>query len=62
MNLKWRHVGVVIILCTGCVTVSMTLTANNPSADDFWRGVVGGLFGGVAGAGVSRALRRRSKI
>lgn len=48
----------VMVAGTACVTLFMMLTAKNPSADDFWRGV--GSF--VLGTGASQfyqMVRRR---
>lgn len=43
----------IMVIGTSCVTVFMMLTANNPSADDFWRGV------GSFGIGIGSMLAHR---
>jgi len=56
--MKWWQYCLLAVVLTGCLVVFMMCTANNPSADDFWRGTGGGLFG-FAGGWVASLFGKR---
>ncbi len=49
-----------IVVATGCVVVVLLMTANNPSADEFWRGIPAALIG-YGGAKVTGAFSKRGQ-
>jgi len=59
--MKWWQYCVVAVVVTTCVTGFMMVTANNPSADDFWRGSGGGVLGYLAGAGTAAIANQINK-
>jgi hypothetical protein len=54
--MSWWQMCIVMIIGTVCLTVFMMLTASNPSADDFWRGIGGGIVALGAGGGLMKML------
>ena len=48
-NYTWWQQCVMFVVMTGCVIAILLATANNPSADELWRG---GLGAAVAALGV----------
>ena len=48
--MEWWKICCLMIVGTACAVIFMMLTADNPSADDFWRGI--GSFGMGAGSAI----------